>query len=90
MSYVGLAKCHLLWSGSAPGSGHRSIGRLESPLERFPAKWIRFASRKRVKITNREPRFDLIETEKALGVTPSDWSLPQRRMILYGLQLAGI
>jgi hypothetical protein len=33
--------------------------------ERFPAKWTRFASRKRVKITNLEPRFDSIETEKA-------------------------
>src|SRR3954471_13518506 len=38
-------------------------------LERFPAKWTRFASRKRVKITNLEPRFDSIETEKALVVT---------------------
>src|SRR3954447_2656701 len=36
-------------------------------LERFPAKWTRFASRKRVKIENLEPRFDSIETEKALA-----------------------
>ena len=34
--------------------------------ERFPAKWTRFALRKRVKIRNLEPRFDSIETEKAL------------------------
>jgi hypothetical protein len=38
-------------------------------LERFPAKWTRFALRKRVKIRNLEPRFDSIETEKALGRT---------------------
>src|SRR5882757_11012994 len=29
--------------------------------------WTRFASRKRVKTENLEPRFDSIETEKALG-----------------------
>jgi hypothetical protein len=35
-------------------------------LERFPAKWTRFGLRKRVKTRNLEPRFDAIETEKAL------------------------
>ena len=43
----------------------------ERPLERFPAKWTRFALRKRVKIRNLEPRFDSIETEKALGTGAS-------------------
>ena len=42
----------------------RQIG--NGRIERFPAKWTRFASRKRVKIRNLEPRLDSIETEKAL------------------------
>jgi hypothetical protein len=37
-------------------------------LERFPAKWTRFALRKRVKTKNREPRSDSIGTEKALAL----------------------
>src|SRR6202035_5149615 len=38
------------------------------PLERFQAKWTPVRVKKTRQIKNLEPRFDSIETEKALGV----------------------
>jgi hypothetical protein len=72
---------------------HRREGRkrpaeCEAPgLERFPAKWVRFASRKRVKITNLEPRFDSIETEKALAASGEKHALSFKQDGTYVLAL---
>jgi len=47
-------------------------------LERFQAKWRPVRVKKTRQIKNLEPRFDSIETEKALGsrAPPLAWRLP--------------
>jgi hypothetical protein len=51
---------HARWRDPAGGAAHRRR------LERFQAKWRPVRVKKTRQITNLEPRFDSIETEKAL------------------------
>jgi hypothetical protein len=56
-------------------------GGLPVMLERFQAKWKPVRVKKTRQIKNLEPRFDSIETEKALGSLGCRWNSGKSRTI---------
>ena len=64
--------------GTSPGMTSFAVDAEAKELERFQAKWKPVRVKKTRQIENLEPRFDSIETEKALGGRFPGWVIFDR------------